>query len=112
MSNSLYDNYFGNDSNYKVKDENNFDIGSFDANNMSEQINKTIGSGKKEEENTSIKFIKNDTKFQQKDTISEHDEHKLENSKMNNTKYDDRISKNTESEKEKEEEESIFKKKK
>ena len=88
MSNSLYEHYFAGDSNEKGKEENNFDIGSFDANNtMNEHINSTINSGKKEEENNSNKFINSVSKFQEKDKIPESDEQNLENSKINTHKF-------------------------
>ena len=52
MSNSLYENYFSGDSNSKAKDDHNFELGSFDANMMQENINnQTLGSSRRDEEN-------------------------------------------------------------
>ena len=110
MSNSIYDNYFGADSNYKENKDINFDIGSFDANTLNDPINITIKSGKKEEENNSNKFNKNESKFEIKDKISEKDDQKSENNPKNILSSDNQISQKNEKdiEKEKEKEESPF----
>ena len=110
MSNSIYDNYFGADSNYKENKDINFDIGSFDANTLNDPINITIKSGKKEEENNSNKFNKNESKFEIKDKISEKDDQKSENNSKNILSSDNQISQKNEKdiEKEKEKEESPF----
>ena len=114
MSNA-YEDYLGVDSDLKFKDDNNnnFEMGSMDEINFS--INKTIASGKKEEENNmSNKFIKSDIKSE-KQVISENEEFKLESNKPNNQSIENQVAKNISLEKEKEikkekEKEKIFEK--
>ena len=93
MSNSLYENYFSGDSNSKAKDDHNFELGSFDANMMQENINnQTLGSSRRDEENNiNNKLIKNESKFQQSEKILEDIEEKPENNKINNLKTNNKI---------------------
>ena len=115
MSNSLYENYFSGDSNSKAKDDHNFELGSFDANMMQENINnQTLGSSRRDEENNiNNKLIKNESKFQQSEKILEDIEEKPENNKINNLKTNNKIVQKNEIEieKEKEKEENPFNKK-
>ena len=113
MSNSLYENYFSGDSNSKAKDDHNFELGSFDANMMQENINnQTLGSSRRDEENNiNNKLIKNESKFQQSEKILEDIEEKPENNKINNLKTNNKIVQKNEIEIEKEKEENPFNKK-
>ena len=99
-----YEEYINPDSNIKVKDDNNFEVGSFDVNTFS--INNTIGSGKKEEENdNSNKFSKHGGVSQQKQKTIEIPEQTLEKNKINNIDFIDKQKENgKEIEKEKEKE--------
>ena len=104
MSSGLYENYFSGDSNSKAKDDHNFELNSFDANNQ-DNIYQTLGSSSRrdDENNINNKLGKNESKFQQNDKILEDIEEKIENNKINNRPDNNKITQNNELETEKEE---------
>ena len=102
MNNSSgYEAYFKENSNEKEGGDHNFGIDSFDMNNPSEGPNKTIGSGKKENENSSNIY---NSKLPNKDIISESQELNYVDNKINTPTIENDISQKTEKGKEKEKE--------
>ena len=79
---SGYENYFNDNSNEKDENNNNFGLDSFDNNNPSDNITRSIASGKKNEEKISNIFNKNPSQFHQNDIISESKEFKTESNKI------------------------------